>query len=79
MWHLKTNMGVFWVIPVAEKLSKYYLGVNDQALGEYRDAAQAAKDVRDQATGYFKWDSQARIKVPEDINEWQEGAPKDWH
>lgn len=79
MWHLKTKMGVFWVIPVADVGNKYYLGVNDEALGEYKDAEAAANDVHNQATGYFKWDSQARVKVPAHINEWQEGEPQDWH
>jgi len=79
MWHLKTNMGVFWVIPVADASNKYYLGVNDHALGEYKNAAQAAKDVHNQATGYYKWDAQPRIRVPEDIGEWQEGEPNEWH
>lgn len=78
MWHLKTKLGVFWVVPVAEMGNRYFLGVNDEALGEYNDAEQAAKDVHNQATGYYKWDSQARIRVPEHIVEWQEGTPREW-
>lgn len=78
MWHLKTKLGVFWVIPVSEVGSKYYLGLNDEPLGEYNDAEQAAKDVHDQNTGFLAWDVQARIKAPEHINEWAQGEPKEW-
>lgn len=78
MWHLKTKLGTFWVIPVSEVGSKYFLGLNDTPLAEYRDAEQAAHDVYTQATGYFKWDSQAHVKVPEHLNDWQEGEPRDW-
>jgi len=78
MWHLKTKLGIFWVIPVSEVASKYYLGVNDTPLAEYRNAEQAARDVYSQATGYFKWDCEARVKAPEHLHDWQEGEPRDW-
>jgi hypothetical protein len=78
MWHLKTNFGLFWVVPISEAESKYYLGVNDEPLGIYTDAEKAALDVHNQKTGYLKWDSQSRIKVPQHINEWDEGEPRDW-
>lgn len=78
MWHLKTRLGVFWVIPISEIENKYYLGVNDEALGVYQAAELAAKDVHDQSTGYYKWDSQARVKAPEHIDEWLEGEPRNW-
>lgn len=78
MWHLKTRLGVFWVVPAIKSDSKYLLGVNDQALAGYSDAELAARDVHDQATGFLKWDSEAHIKAPEHITEWAEGEPKDW-
>lgn len=86
MWHLKTKLGTFWVIPVKDNLKKpkhihrsqFYLGVNDEELGMYTDAEQAAKDVHDQQTGFYKWDSQPRIFVPEHIDEWVEGEPTEW-
>ncbi len=88
MWHLKTRLGVFWVAPLSEvetkqtskqnKHEKYYLGVNDEALGIYNDADEAAKDVHDQKTGYYKWDLETRVQAPLHINEWAEGEPKDW-
>lgn len=78
MWYLKTRLGVFWVVPVVNARSKYYLGVDDQELGIYTDAEQAARDVHDQLTGYFKWDSQPRIQAPEHITQWVEGEPQQW-
>ncbi len=78
MWHLKTKMGVFWVAAIDEKSKKYYLGVNDQELGVYNDAEQAAKDVRDQRTGYLRWDVESKVKAPEHISEWASGEPRDW-
>lgn len=78
MWHLKTKLGIFWVIPISDVENKYFLGVNDDPLCEYRNAEEAAKDVYNQSTGYYKWDSQPKVKVPEHINEWLEGEPRDW-
>lgn len=79
MWYLKTKLGIFWVAPIAvEKEEKYYLGVNDQELGIYTDAEQAARDVHEQRTGFYKWDSEARISAPEHISEWKEGEPTGW-
>lgn len=52
--------------------------MNDDPLCEYRNAEEAAKDVYNQSTGYYKWDSQPKVKVPEHINEWLEGEPRDW-
>lgn len=79
MWHLKTRLGTFWVIPLLEEQNKYILGINDDELALYTDVEQAAKDVHDQATGFLKWDTQPQVKAPEHINEWVEGEPQDWH
>lgn len=78
MWHLKTRMGVFWVVPAVASDNQFLLGVNDQELALYPDAELAAKDVHDQSTGFLKWDSERRVKAPEHISEWVEGEPKDW-
>lgn len=87
MWHLKTKVGVFWVTPIPEndvnsykkkKNSKYFLGINDQELGIYTDAEEAARDVHEQRTGFYKWDCSSRINAPEHINEWVLGEPNDW-
>lgn len=79
MWHLKTNLGVFWVVPVTEGKNKYVLGVNDHDLAFYTDVEQAAKDVHDQNTGYLQWDVQTHVKAPEHIMEWLEGEPEEWY
>lgn len=83
MWYLKTRLGTFWVAPISSadrnSKNKYYLGVDDQELGIYSDIEQAAKDVHDQSTGFYKWDSQARVRAPEHIADWTEGEPKTWY
>ena len=79
MWHLRTKLGVFRVTPLIEGGSqKFFLGVNDQELGIYSDAEKAARDVHDQCTGYYQWDSHPKVRAPEHIAEWQAGEPNDW-
>jgi hypothetical protein len=78
MWHLKTKMGVFWVVPLTESRNKYLLGINDSELAFYTDIDQAAKDVHDQTTGYLKWDIDSKVKAPEHITDWVEGEPQTW-
>jgi hypothetical protein len=78
MWHLKTKLGVFWVVPLPASSDKFLLGVNDDELGFYTDLDQAAKDVHDQTTGFLKWDMQPVVKAPEHITEWLEGEPSAW-
>ena len=78
MWHLKTRLGVFWVVPMSSSENKFLLGVNDEELGLYTDVERAAKDVHDQATGFLKWDIQSTVRAPEQIREWAEGEPKSW-
>lgn len=78
MWHLKTRLGVFWVVPMSSSENKFLLGVNDEELGLYTDVERAAKDVHDQATGCLKWDIQSTVRAPEHIREWAEGEPKSW-
>ena len=85
IWHLKTRLGTFWVME--DELNacsdddgdkKYYLGVDDVELAPYTDAEQAARDVYEQATGYFKWDCQSKINVPSDLSKWAQGSPDGW-
>jgi hypothetical protein len=78
MWHLKTRLGVFWVVPISSSEKKFLLGVNDEELGIYTDIEQAAKDVHDQATGFLRWDVQPIARAPERIAEWAQGEPKSW-
>ena len=78
MWHLKTRLGVFWVVPLSSRKNEFRLGVNDEELGFYTSLDQAAKDVHDQATGYFLWDCQSRVKAPDHVSNWVEGEPENW-
>jgi hypothetical protein len=80
MWHLKTRLGVFWVAPVFDSPNQYYLGINDEELGKYPNAEEAAQDVHNQVTGFMKWDteSKSKIKAPEHIEGWIAGEPKAW-
>ena len=79
MWHLKTKLGTFWVLPVAEKgQKKVVLGLNDDELSFYTDGEEAARAVHDQSTGYLKWDIASKIKAPEHISDWMEGEPEEW-
>lgn len=80
MWHLKTKLGTFWVVETNNEIKeRYFLGINDQELGIYDNSETAAKDVHEQSTGYFKWDSQAKVNVPDSISQWTEGEPENWH
>lgn len=78
MWHLKTKLGVFWIIRTSDGLKRYRLGINEDPLSTYNDPEQAARDVHDQATGFLPWDIQSRIFAPEHIQEWHQGEPEDW-
>jgi hypothetical protein len=77
MWHLRTRQGTFWVIE-SQETHKYVLGVNNDELGSYDDADAAAKDVHNQATGYFPWDCQSHAKAPDHVSNWVQGEPDNW-
>jgi hypothetical protein len=68
MWHLRTKQGTFWVIE-APSTHKYLLGIDDAELGVYDD---------DQATGFFPWDCQSRVKAPDHVANWAVGEPESW-
>jgi len=78
MWHLKTKMGTFWILPLHDSKHAYVLGVNDDELAFYTDIEKAAKDVREQATGFLRWDTERVVKAPEHISEWANGEPQEW-
>jgi len=78
MWHLKTRLGVFWVVPLSQTKNQFLLGINDDELAFYTDIEQAAKDVHDQSTGFLSWDTQAKVHAPEHISEWVLGEPQNW-
>jgi hypothetical protein len=54
------------------------LGVNNDELGVYDDADAAAKDVHDQATGFYQWDCQSHVRAPDHLSKWVEGEPENW-
>ncbi len=78
MWHLKTKLGEFWVVPLSESNNRYLLGVNDEELAFYTDIEEAAQAVRNQSTGFLQWDSQTEVRAPAQIKEWVEGEPQSW-
>lgn len=77
MWHLRTRQGTFWVIE-SPTTHKYVLGIDNDELGEYENADSAAKDVSEQATGYFPWDCQSHVKAPDQLSKWVVGEPENW-
>ena len=78
MWHLKTKQGTFWIMPSMETQSKYFFGVDNTALGVYKDVAGAINDVRTQVTGHINWDCLLRVNAPSRVDDWATGAPDDW-
>lgn len=78
MWYHKTKLGTFWIVE-SEENHQYYLGMDEDSLGAYKRLEDAIHDIKDQATGSLKWDMARNPTVPEDIHEWVEGEPEDWH
>ncbi|HET9843552.1 MAG TPA: hypothetical protein VFP93_02720 [Gammaproteobacteria bacterium] len=78
MWHLKTKLGTFWIIESDKEAQKYYLGCEDDKLGEYNSLDKILDDVCNQETGFLKWDEQLKVTAPHDIGEWEEGPPENW-
>lgn len=77
MWHLRTKQGTFWVIETPDT-HKYVLGVDNDELGVYDDANQAAKEVYDQTTGHLAWDSESHVTAPQQVTNWSSGEPTNW-
>lgn len=78
MWHLKTKLGTFWVMPVTEADSQCYLGIDDHQLGVFRDPNDAIKNVTEQNTGHLQWDCLSRAKAPQHLDKWSKGSPEEW-
>ena len=76
MWHFKSKLGTFWIVPGKRK-KQYWLGVEDEHIGLYSDAAEAATDVHEHLTGHVVWDK-THEKAPHDLNEWAQGEPDNW-
>lgn len=78
MWHLKTRLGTFWIVEKDEAAHKYFLGCEDDNLGEYDSIDKILDDVCNQETGFYKWDIQLKVEAPHDIQKWEEGPPETW-
>ncbi len=66
-WTYKTNVGTFWIKPDGNRVT---LGIDDEALGSYLNAIQAADDVYMCATGWWDWDKHLTVYEPVDLSEW---------
>ena len=73
MWFFKTENGTFCIRYLREG---YGLFIGQEYLSWHKDAESAAKQVRDQRTGYLPWDSLGTVDLPEDISNWQ--TPEDF-
>ena len=80
MWFLKTKKGTFWIVEDENKVEehRYFLGCNDETLGDYQSIKAAVQDVCDQNTGFLDWDASTRVKAPTSIEKWEEGEPDFW-
>ena len=79
MWHLRTRLGVFWVVEQSGDMGNLYrLGLDDTELGVYKEAQDAVRDVCEQSTGHLNWDCSSNIRVPKAIGEWRQGEPDGW-
>lgn len=78
MWYHKTRLGTFWIVE-SEENHQYYLGMDDDTLGAYQRLEDAIKGIKNQETGYLKWDQARSPAIPEDIHQWEEGEPESWH
>ncbi len=79
MWHLRTRLGVFWVVEQRSDTGQVFrLCLDDLELGVYKDAQEAVKDVCEQSTGHLNWDCSSNIRAPKMINDWREGEPAGW-
>ncbi len=65
-YFLKTSLGIFRIKP---NNGRWGLFIENELLGGYISAIQAADDVAQHATGYDDWDI-SDIDAPEDLSEW---------
>jgi hypothetical protein len=78
MWHHKTKLGTFWIVE-SEDNHQYYLGLDSDSIGCYKRLEDAIRDIKEQSTGYLKWDESRNIEVPDDVvHQWEEGEPDNW-
>ena len=80
MWHLKTRLGTFWIIPAEELdvVGKYVLGIDHDTLGVYTDPNLAVGDVQQYRTGLLAWDERPGVRRAPDLSAWCPGLPEKW-
>ncbi len=78
MWHLKTKLGTFWIVKDESKDQSFFLGCEDEDLGQYKTIDSVLDDIHKRETGYLEWDEQSTLKVPKALSEWEQGAPEYW-
>ena len=77
-YHVKTRAGTFWIMPQPGSPGRFWLGVDDEALGSYASAIQAADDMFLHVTGHIDWDMLDETEYdPTDLSEWEKGPPND--
>ena len=76
IYHYKTRVGVFWIKPQPQSPGRFWLGIDDTALGSYVSPMLAADDMYMHATGWDDWDSlDGSVGGPTDLSEWNRGLP----
>ncbi|MES2212572.1 MAG: hypothetical protein V4490_05480 [Pseudomonadota bacterium] len=80
MWHLKTRLGTFWIIPAdePEAAGGYVVGLDNDTLGIYTDPNLAVGDVQQYRTGLLAWDERPGVRGAPDLTAWQPGLPEKW-
>ena len=66
-WTYRTRIGTFWIKLRSD--GRFVLGIDEEALGSYVSAVQAADDVYMCATGHHEWDRQGTVTSPTDLSE----------
>ncbi len=75
MWHFNTQVGTIWII---DETDRFYLGINNDALGTYECPEEAVLDVNNHTTGYPDWDARDKMRVPQELSGWISGEPGSW-
>ncbi len=78
MWYFKTLLGTFWIVPAEGPSQKYFLGLDDDALGAYLSYKDALNVINTHTTGHFHWDTHPKMLVPKEIEQWSQGEPLWW-
>jgi len=75
MHYYQSSVGTFIIKPAQD--NRWTLLIDDEFLGSYGTANQAAGDVHDHATGCDDWDLLLTYEAPDNIQEWSKTHPSD--